>query len=131
MREDRLHRVGHHLEDVGLLEPADQREQGDVEEHRAPIELLHDLLEARRFLQPVAENLEDQHQDDRAGHRDEAELDAEHLAERHRQHGQQEHADGDDGEQRIGNVGLDAGGAFRRHLADAAEAVEVHERRAS
>ena len=99
MNEDRLHPVGQHVEDVRLLEAADQREQRDVEEHGAPIELLHDVLETRRIFQLVAHDLDDQHKDDSAGQRDESEFHAQELAHRHGKHGQQEHADCDESEQ--------------------------------
>ena len=51
-----------------LLEAAHQREERDVEEDRAPVELLHHLLEVRRLLDPVAQDCQHQHQRQRAGH---------------------------------------------------------------
>ena len=86
------------------------------------------MLEARRSFELVAQDFDDQHQDHRASQSDETELDAQRLAHRHRQHGQQEHSDRDEGEQPVRDVGLDAGRACRRRLADPAEAVDVHER---
>ena len=76
-------------------------------------QLLDDVLEARRSFELVAQDFDDQHQDHGASQSDETELDAQHLAHRHRQHGQQEHSHRDEGEQPVRDVGLDAGGHAR------------------
>ena len=63
--EDRPHGIGEHVKDVALFETADQREQRDVKEDRAPVELLQGMLEARR-LDAVTEQRKHQHQGNRA-----------------------------------------------------------------
>jgi len=110
------------------LQAAHQRKQGDVEEDRAPIQFTEDFLEVRR-LHAVAQQFEQQHQGHGAGHRNEAQLHAQHLAQGHAQHRQQEPAHHDRGEELVGNARLDAQGFQVHRLArPAPKAIGIHRR---
>src|SRR5688572_12316162 len=125
LREYGLERVREHVEDMALLETADESEQRDIEEDGAPVELLQRVLEARGSLHAVTQEGKHQHQRDGSGQCDEAELHADVLAHGHRDDRAQEPYHDDGGEQRVLDLGLET---QRRHtdLLVAAEAIGPH-----